>query len=308
MQHHAPPDDPRVRTIRHELALRSIFSVIAIAAGLWLVVRVWSIILLLTIALVLAGTVNPMVAWLERHHVRRVAALGLVLLTFVLAIAGLGALLILAVVAQMRGLVASAPTIQGRLADYLATVPALAASADAVRRAQPERLLEPLGGYALAFAGAAAEVVNLGLTTVVLAFYLLADAQRVKGFAFALLPRRFHLRAARILLDMEAVVGGYVRGQALTSLLIGLFVFALLWLAGARNPLAVAVFTAFADLIPFVGASWCLPRRSWSRCRRARCLRPWCFWPSWPTCRWRAMCSSPASTARACASPRSRSS
>lgn len=87
----------------------------------------------------------------------------------------------------------------------------------------------------------------------VLAVYMLADSQRVKGFAFALLPRRFHLRSARILLDMETVVGGYVRGQALTSLLIGLFVYAVLWVAGTPNPLALAVFAAFADLLPFVG-------------------------------------------------------
>ena len=42
----------------------------------------------------------------------------------------------------------------------------------------------------------------------VLAFYLLADHERANSFAFALLPRRFHLRATRILEDMETVVGG----------------------------------------------------------------------------------------------------
>jgi predicted PurR-regulated permease PerM len=88
---------------------------------------------------------------------------------------------------------------------------------------------------------------------VVLAFYLIVDAQRVKGFIFALLPRRFHLRAARILLEMVAVVGGYVRGQALTSLLIGIFVFTVLWIVGTPAPLALAVFAAFADLVPLVG-------------------------------------------------------
>jgi predicted PurR-regulated permease PerM len=246
-------DDPHPRTVHHELSLRSIFSIIAIAAGLWLLVQIWQIILLLIIALILAGTVSPLVSWLERHHVTRTVALGLVLLVFVCAIAGLGALVVPALVTQIGALVANAPTIQGRLAGYLASLPALAGNAGAVRDAQPARLLEPLAAYALTFAGAAAQVVILGLTTVVLTCYLIADAQRVKGFAFALLPRRFHLRAARILLDMETVVGGYVRGQALTSLLIGLFVFAVLWLVGTPAPLALAVFAAFADLIPFVG-------------------------------------------------------
>jgi len=91
------------------------------------------------------------------------------------------------------------------------------------------------------------------VTTIVMTFYLIADAQHVQGFTFALLPRRFHVRTARIILEMERVVGGYVRGQALTSVLIGLFVFVVLWIAGTPNPLPLAVIAAFADLIPFVG-------------------------------------------------------
>lgn len=66
-----PLDDPHTRTIRHELSLRSLLSVIAIAAGLWLLLRIWEIILLLVIALVLAGTVSPAVGWLERRRVKR---------------------------------------------------------------------------------------------------------------------------------------------------------------------------------------------------------------------------------------------
>ena len=68
-------------------------------------------------------------------------------------------------------------------------------------------------------------MVVVGFTTVVIAFYLIADHERVQGFAFALLPRRYHVRTARVLLDMETVVGGYMRGQAITSLCIGVFAY-----------------------------------------------------------------------------------
>lgn len=246
-------DDPPTRIIRHEFSLRSIFSVIGIAVGLWLVVQIWQIILLLVIALILAGTLSPILAWMEQHRIPRTVALGLILVVLVLGIVGLGALVIPALVTQVGILAIGAPTMQGQIADYLASIPLLASSANAVRSFQPQQMLEPLATSALSFAGVAAGGVILGLTTVVLAFYLIAAPQRVKGFFFALLPRRYHLRTARILLDMEAVVGGYVRGQALTSLLIGIFVFVVLWIVGTPAPLALAVFAAFADLIPFVG-------------------------------------------------------
>ena len=246
-------NDPPLRIIRHELSLRSIFSVLAILVGLWLVVLLWQIILLFVIALILAGTLSPILAWMEQHHIPRTAALGIILVALVVGIFGLVALVVPALVTQVGILVTGAPTMQGQVADYLASIPILARSANAVRSFQPQQMLEPLATSALSFASAAATGIILGLTTVVLAFYLIADPQRVKGFFFALLPRRFHLRAARILLDMEAVVGGYVRGQALTSLLIGIFVFVVLLIVGTPAPLALAVFAAFADLIPFIG-------------------------------------------------------
>ena len=253
MKRDRPSDDPPTRIIRHEFSLRSIFSVIGIAVGLWLLVQIWQIILLLVIALILAGTLSPILAWLEQHHIPRTVALGLILVVLVVGIVGLGALVVPALVTQVGLLATNAPTLQGQVADYLASIPVLASSATTVRSFQPQQLLDPLAASALSFASAAATGIILGLTTVVLAFYLIADPQRVKGFFFALLPRRFHLRTARILVEMEAVVGGYVRGQALTSLVIGIFVFVVLWIVGTPAPFALAVFAAFADLIPFVG-------------------------------------------------------
>jgi predicted PurR-regulated permease PerM len=67
------------------------------------------------------------------------------------------------------------------------------------------------------------------------------------------MPRRYHIRTARVLLDMETVVGGYMRGQAITSLSIGLFAFILLQVVGVPAALPLGILAAFADLIPLVG-------------------------------------------------------
>lgn len=247
---------PPRRTVRHthEPSLRAVVGVVAAAGGVWLLLRLWPVLLLLVVALVLAAALGPPVAWLERHRLPRPVALGVLLLALLLAGVGLGVLIVPAFAGQVSDLVAAAPALQARLADIAAGIPALAGRADAIRNAQPERLLAGLSASALGVAGAAAQLIFLGVTVVVLAFYLVADHERVQGFAFALLPRRYHLRAARVLLEMGTVVGGYVRGQALTSLLIGGVTFATLALLGVPNALALAVFVAFADLIPLVGA------------------------------------------------------
>ncbi len=247
------PNDVPVRTVRFEIAPRSIFLILAVIAGILLVARLWQIILMLIIALVLAGTFSPVVTWLERHRVPRPLALTLILLALLGAVVGLGVLIIPAFVHQFGTLSADAPRIQARLADFASRIPPLAGQADVIRSAKPDRLFGPIGAYALKSVGAAAQMVVLGGTTVVIAFYLIADHERVQGFLFALLPRRYHIRTARVLLDMETVVGGYMRGQAITSLCIGVFAFTLLQVMGVPAALPLAILAAFADLIPLVG-------------------------------------------------------
>ncbi len=252
-RHNDEHGDPRVRTVRFEIAPRSILLILAVIGGILLVTRLWQIILILIVALILAGTFSPVVSWLERHRVPRALALSLILVALLGFIVGLGALIIPAFVHQFGTLSTDAPRIQARLADLAARVPPLAGQADAIRAAKPDRLLAPIGAFALQSAGAAAQLVVLGGTTIVIAFYLIADHERVQGFLFALLPRHYHIRTARVLLDMETVVGGYMRGQAITSLCIGVFAFLLLQVTGVPAALPLAILAAFADLIPLVG-------------------------------------------------------
>ncbi|MFN8517454.1 MAG: AI-2E family transporter [Thermomicrobiales bacterium] len=240
--------------MRIELSLRSVFAIIAIVAGLWLLARLWQIVLVIVIGVVLAGSFSPVVDWLERRRVPRGVALGLILLLLLGGVAGLGFLVIPALLAQVIDAVRDAPEHQARIADFLATAPEpLHNYAATVRDFKPEQYLAPVGSYAVAYAPKVVEIVAYGVTTVVLAFYLIADRERVLGSTYALLPRRYHVRTARVLLDMERVVGGYVRGQAITSISIGVFVFVLLSVLGVPNALALAIFAALTDLVPFIG-------------------------------------------------------
>jgi len=55
-------------------------------------------------------------------------------------------------------------------------------------------------------------------------------------------------------MNLETIVGAYIRGQALTSLLMSAFTFVLLEACGVENALALAVFAGLADVLPYVGA------------------------------------------------------
>lgn len=250
----AHPDETRhTQVLRYELSFRTIITVVATIAACWLLIRVWQIILLLVIALVLAGTLSPVLAWLERHKIKRPLGLVIILIGMIALVGGLGALVVPALASQITAVVNNAPQMRSQLADNLATIPGLANVAQVVREIQLSGIVTTIGGQALAYVAAALQSVFYAIMALVLAIYLLADQGRVQGFSFALLPRRYHLRSARVLLDMETIVGGYVRGQALTSILIAAFTWIVLAAVGVPNALALAVIAGFADLIPLIG-------------------------------------------------------
>ncbi len=247
------PEKPRVQIMRVEISWRTLLSIVAVVLGLWLTAQIWPIILLLVIGLILAGTFSPSIGWLERHKVPRPLGLGIILLSLVTSVVGLVALVVPALAGQISNVIENAPAMRNQVADWMMGIPMLAPRAQQLREAQFSKMLELLDGRALSYAGAALQMLTYSLLAVILAFYLLADHERVRGFLFALLPRSYHVRTARVLIDMETIVGGYVRGQVLTSLLIGIFTLVTLMIAGVPNAFALAVLAAAFDLVPLVG-------------------------------------------------------
>jgi predicted PurR-regulated permease PerM len=56
------------------------------------------------------------------------------------------------------------------------------------------------------------------------------------------------------MMNLETIVGAYIRGQLVTCLLIAAFSFVLLVACGVPSALALAVFAGLADVLPYVGA------------------------------------------------------
>ena len=55
------------------------------------------------------------------------------------------------------------------------------------------------------------------------------------------------------MLNLETIVGGYMRGQILTSGLMGVVIYVLLRVLDIKNPLPLAVFAGVTDVLPYIG-------------------------------------------------------
>jgi predicted PurR-regulated permease PerM len=257
--HHLAPAAPEIpapvprRPQRFELSGRTMVAAGGLVAGVWLMTQLWQVILVIAVALILVGTLNPIVAILQRHRFNRSVAVGVIVLALIVVGAGFGLVTVPALWQQITGMVQNLPRFQNRLAEVLAGHPATTAVSETIRRLKPEQLFASLGGRAVTYSSQALVIFGYIASSVALALYLLLDPERAQGGLFSVVPRRFHVRLARILLNLETIVGGYMRGQVLTSLFMMVFVFALLTICRVPNALALAVFAGITDVIPLIG-------------------------------------------------------
>ncbi len=245
--------DERPRALRIELAPRTLVLALVAIGAVYLAVRLWNVVLVLLVALVLVGTFDPLVAWLERRGLGRGRALALIFLIIALALAAILLLTIPPLVAQLQQMVDTAPAERRKLVELLSHYKLGAPFAKTLRAVPLDDLLVRAGNALLGYSGDILGAIGYAVTTVFLALYLLADPGRAKALVYLLVPRHHHVKLARIMLELKVIVGGYMRGQLITSIAIAIFTFGLLSIFHVDDALALAMFAGLTDVIPFVG-------------------------------------------------------
>ncbi len=238
---------------RIEIAPKTIFLVLGVIAGVWALGQLRTVMTVLTIALVMVGTFDPVVAWLEKRGLGRGRALVLVFSIAGLAVIGVMVLMVPPLVQQMLSLVDQAPK---QRVNMIHTLQQYSWSKPFVKTLQDlpvDDLGRRAGSAMIGYSMSMLEMLGYGISTLFLSIYLLADPVRSKGLLYAVVPRHHHVKVAKVLLELKVIVGGYMRGQLITSMAIAVFVFILLTIVGADNALAIALFAGITDIIPFVG-------------------------------------------------------
>jgi len=249
-----PSAKEKTRVVRFEVSPGTMIQIILVVACLWLMVKLWPVFLVIVAALLIVGTLSPAVSWLEARRVRRGLAIATAF-TLLFIVATLAVTLTLpAFVAQASALVEQAPAFQARLSDYLASSNLTAPLADWLRNFKYNVTSSAISATAFAFSMRIFEITAYGTSAIFLALYIMIDRDRLRGGLFTLVPRSHHMRLARVMMNLETIVGAYMRGQLITCLLIAAFSFILLAACGVPYAMALAVFAGIADVLPYIGA------------------------------------------------------
>jgi putative heme transporter len=244
---------PGSPSVRIEIAPRTILLVLLAVAGGWIALQLQTVLIVVTIALVMVGTLDPMVAWFEGRGIRRGRALVLIFVAISVVVAGLLLLTLPPLISQLLELIGEAPRGRDKLIEWLRQYKLANPFVQTVKAVPVNDLVLRAGNTMVGYSSDILTVVGYAISTTFLAIYLLADPVRSKGLIYAIVPRNHHIKLARILLELKAIVGGYMRGQLITSVAIAVFTFGVLSAFRVENALPLALFAGMTDIIPFVG-------------------------------------------------------
>ena len=249
-----PSADKEARVVRFEVSPATVIQLILVAACLWLLIRLWPVFLVLIVALLIVGTMSPAVSWMEARRVKRGLAIAIVFTLLFVVTTLVLALTVPTLVTQASALVEKEPAFRARLVDHLDRSNLTAPLANWLRNVKSDALSGVISAKVFSYSMRIFEAAAYGASAIFLALYIMIDRDRLRGGLFAVVPRSHHIRLARVLMNLETIVGAYIRGQVITCLLIAVFSFVLLVACGVPHALALAVFAGLADVLPYIGA------------------------------------------------------
>ncbi len=202
-----------------------------------IVIKLWSIILMLIIAILIGVMIDPIVLWLEAHRVRKtIAVLAIAFVLFGLLIAFLFGLLP-AVSRQIGEVSKQTPQLLHRVG---VSIPPMSPLRDFILRGVVA------GKFAI-------EGLSAVVFVLVVAIYLLVEGRRAFSWLITFAPRRHRKRIDITAREMSGVVLAFMRGNVITSLICAGFVFVVLTALHVPLTLLLTVVAFVFDFVPVIG-------------------------------------------------------
>jgi predicted PurR-regulated permease PerM len=255
----------RVPTSWSDVPWRTIVGAIAVftafAAAIEFVFVAWRIVVLVVVAGFFAVVLAPVVRMVQRRlHLHRGMAVALtMLITFGALVCMLFLFIapvrtqLIDVLTDLPGSVRQASRGRGPFGHLVSRLKleklvddnqaSLTKAAESMQRSIPDMVSTILQGLLAV------------ITVVVMTSLMLTQSAALARSSVRLVPDRHRRAVTDVSLEAASAVSGYMIGNLVISLCAGVAALLFLLIAGVPNPVVIALWVAFADLIPLVGAA-----------------------------------------------------
>jgi predicted PurR-regulated permease PerM len=244
-------------------AARWSLRLILVAAGatlIWLLIgALWSIVMPVLLAVILATVLWPPTAWLRRHGFPAALAAATVVLAGIVVLAGLIALISASVSGSIPQIATSASNGIQAIQQWLSGPPLNLAQSqlDAAVQSVADQLqlgVSTITTGVLTGVGGVASGVLAALLTLVLAFLFVKDGPRFLPWLLSVAGDGAGTHLAEVLRRIWTTVGDFIRVQAIVALVDAALIGLGLVILGVPRAIPRAVLTFLGGFIPIVGA------------------------------------------------------
>jgi len=234
-----------------------------IALGFWLLYRFNQVVFILFVAIVMGTVIRPVVAWLHRRGLPRIAGGILVYILLLALLIGFVLLLFPLVVEQSTTIGAAVPGYYQSLREWMVNypnqlivrlsefLPATLPSLVPVQQTGQQMLAS--AGQALGYVGSVAKIVFIATAILLLALHWTFDGPRTVRSLLLLIPVGRRESISELISAMETKVGFYLAGQGFLCLAIGIMALVAYLLIGLPNALLLALVAGLLEAVPMIG-------------------------------------------------------
>lgn len=246
---------------RYRIAVWTGLVLLAVLLGAFLY-RVRAILTPFFLAFVLAYLLEPPVTELSRLGLPRSAAILIVYAVVGLVLASVFVYVVPATLAELNRLGQNLPVYTGQVQGFASNLQARyhrAAMPEGLRVAIDQAILGVQRGIQEEIHTAVGIIMGLFkalfsiLIAPIIAFYLLKDLDYFKARFVASIPRKWRSEVLALMAELNAVIGGFVRGQLLVASAVGVMAAGAMVLLRLKFASIVGIVAGLAEIIPYFG-------------------------------------------------------
>jgi predicted PurR-regulated permease PerM len=231
--------------MRLDITYKSIFRVLLIVVGLWLLYQVFEVIAVIFFGIIISSAIAPAVDSLHKEGVPRI--LGSVLIYFlVLAVLSLIIYILLPpTISQIAKLSTQLP---GLLSDYLGAL-SLPADFFAQFRETLTSASSNIIGWLVGLLGGIGNIVFVFF----ISFYLTVEDKGIKRFLENSVPATHHNYILNLISRSQSTLSQWLKAQLILMVSVGVLTSLALLALGIPNALALGALAGLLEIVPFAG-------------------------------------------------------